>query len=300
MPEEQLKVNYPSEKSFNWKKLLITISIFIVIAAVGGVSWYYLSTNCNHKLSCEDETELIDNIIYENLILRATWEMDEVWDYVHSASYKFDTSQYITRELNKKADSFEGSASRIEETEYPEKYNDAKDAIIVAYRDLAEVLNDTAYIIKSQSINDIDEMNEILEEMEPKIDATNYDVILFDYEYFSTKEYTLSTESKDKTSRDSRRFSDLVELELYLKKYYESNQQYPDNLQELAPAYMNKIPQDPLTNEDYSYKASTSKKDYELNAILENSEKGEDTERKRGAKGNDTSRFEMGTDLSLI
>lgn len=55
--------------------------------------------------------------------------------------------------------------------------------------------------------------------------------------------------------RDSRRVSDIKNIQLALSLYYNDNQQYPNSLASLVPNYMSAVPKDPITNANYRYSA---------------------------------------------
>lgn len=55
-----------------------------------------------------------------------------------------------------------------------------------------------------------------------------------------------------------------------LMQYNEKNNTYPRSLDELVPAYISKIPVDPITNRPYEYAISTNAKDYVIKADFNN------------------------------
>ena len=59
------------------------------------------------------------------------------------------------------------------------------------------------------------------------------------------------------TSRDSTRKSDLQIISNALEQYKSNTGNYPSNLENVSN-YLNPIPQDPKTNQDYVYSASPS------------------------------------------
>jgi len=60
--------------------------------------------------------------------------------------------------------------------------------------------------------------------------------------------------------RDSRRVSDIKNIQLSLALYYNDNLQYPLSLSSLSPTYMSTVPKDPKTGSDYYYKVYNSPK----------------------------------------
>lgn len=54
-------------------------------------------------------------------------------------------------------------------------------------------------------------------------------------------------------ARDARRIADVKQLQLANELYFDANQQYASQLSQLAPKFLNKIPSDPLTGEQYQY-----------------------------------------------
>jgi len=60
--------------------------------------------------------------------------------------------------------------------------------------------------------------------------------------------------------RDSRRVSDIKNIQLSLALYYNDNLQYPLNLSALSPTYMSTVPKDPKTSNDYYYKVYNAPK----------------------------------------
>lgn len=73
-------------------------------------------------------------------------------------------------------------------------------------------------------------------------------------------------------ARDSRRISDVNQLQLALELYKNANDAYPTSLAALAPTYIGAAPQDPKTGVAYSYayNPATSPTNYHLGATLEN------------------------------
>jgi prepilin-type N-terminal cleavage/methylation domain-containing protein len=60
-----------------------------------------------------------------------------------------------------------------------------------------------------------------------------------------------------KKGRDSRRISDLKQMQLALELYYDSNGvEYPDALSSLATTYISAVPTDPQTGSGYAYDIS--------------------------------------------
>jgi len=86
-----------------------------------------------------------------------------------------------------------------------------------------------------------------------------------------------------KKGRDTRRKSDLDQIQQALELYYEDNKHYPILASEFASdrlcypnndcttkVYMEKVPKDPLTRESYGYETDSSGSYYKLYANLEN------------------------------
>ena len=98
-------------------------------------------------------------------------------------------------------------------------------------------------------------------------------------------------------ARDSVRKSDLREIQNALNLYIEDNQTYPEILSELSPGYLNKLPKDPSTGNNYLYAVSQDGNRYELNAILELNH----DEAAQIDGGNEPFPvYEVGTDLYLL
>lgn len=89
--------------------------------------------------------------------------------------------------------------------------------------------------------------------------------------------------SPQQGARDSRRISDLGNLQLALELYNTDNEQYPSALTGLAPNYIGGVPADPkdgdpgcgnanynLGNYGYSYATNADQSGYVLAACLEN------------------------------
>ncbi len=74
-------------------------------------------------------------------------------------------------------------------------------------------------------------------------------------------------------SRDTRRVSDIRQLQLALELYYDANtNKYPTSLSPLAPTYIAKVPVDPSSGTGYTYAAigsGTACTSYHLGASLE-------------------------------
>lgn len=64
-------------------------------------------------------------------------------------------------------------------------------------------------------------------------------------------------------ARDSRRISDVLQLQLALQMYYDSAGVYPEALPSLAPIYINAVPQDPVEG-SYQYCTSLDHGTYHL------------------------------------
>jgi len=100
-------------------------------------------------------------------------------------------------------------------------------------------------------------------------------------------------------ARDSRRRTDLTEMQGALEMYYSDNYHYPvyavtpvrlESITELE-AYTTSIPQDPVSG-SYYYISNEDGSDYELNAEFESQDMTSDG-------GDDANRYEVGTDLTL-
>lgn len=75
-------------------------------------------------------------------------------------------------------------------------------------------------------------------------------------------------------ARDSNRITDVKQLQLALELYYDSNSSaYPVALSSLAPTYIQTLPVDPSTGDQYKYSWNplSSPGSYHLGAILEDS-----------------------------
>lgn len=99
-------------------------------------------------------------------------------------------------------------------------------------------------------------------------------------------------------SRDARRKEELKEIENALSLYQGNHDgSFPIVLNDLVPGYIQKIPQDPLgNNQPYFYKVSDSRNFYEINARLEIND---------GTADNDGGNqpypiYEKGNDLTLL
>ena len=76
-------------------------------------------------------------------------------------------------------------------------------------------------------------------------------------------------------ARNSRRMSDLSTIQSALEIYFISNSNaYPETLDELVPAQINKIPTDPTTDGDYSYAFGPANRSFQLAAHLEDEDGG--------------------------
>lgn len=78
--------------------------------------------------------------------------------------------------------------------------------------------------------------------------------------------------SASKKTRDSRRKKDLMNAQVALESYRQSNAIYPDQLSELVPEQIEAVPHDPKQASgwtDYSYTKSTDLT-YQLISYLEN------------------------------
>ncbi|NTU69346.1 type II secretion system protein [bacterium] len=98
--------------------------------------------------------------------------------------------------------------------------------------------------------------------------------------------------------RDASRKGALRQIENAIIIFADNNNgNYPDNLVNLVPEYMPKVPQDPKTNTVYSYNVSDDKNRYELNANLEiNIDNSADID-----GGNEPFPvYEVGSDLKLL
>jgi len=59
-------------------------------------------------------------------------------------------------------------------------------------------------------------------------------------------------------AKDSRRISDIRQVQLALQMYYDANGSYPAALASLAPSYINAVPKDPDGTSNYQYCVSSS------------------------------------------
>lgn len=64
--------------------------------------------------------------------------------------------------------------------------------------------------------------------------------------------------------RDSKRVSDIKNIQLALSLYYNDNQQYPNSLTALSPTYISAVPKDP-SNPNLSYRYSAMNATYTSN-----------------------------------
>ncbi len=69
-------------------------------------------------------------------------------------------------------------------------------------------------------------------------------------------------------ARDTRRETDIRQIQIGLRNYYAQYGRYPFSLNELSPQYLQKMPVDPKTNLPYQYQRF-SDADYQLCAQLE-------------------------------
>ena len=71
---------------------------------------------------------------------------------------------------------------------------------------------------------------------------------------------------------DTRRVSDLKQIQLALEMYYDANNQYPASLNDLATNYLPAVPTDPKNDSTYfyAYTATGGGSTYLLEARLEN------------------------------
>lgn len=79
----------------------------------------------------------------------------------------------------------------------------------------------------------------------------------------------VSYQSSNKKARDNKRRADLEQARAALEMYRTDNGEYPASLSELAPEYLNELPDDP---KDYSYyygPSGTPPLSYELCAYME-------------------------------
>lgn len=77
------------------------------------------------------------------------------------------------------------------------------------------------------------------------------------------------TDSPDK-ARDTRRISDIKQLQLTLELYFDTHQSYPTTLAALASGqFISSVPVDPLTSAQYSYAVRGASCGYHLGATLE-------------------------------
>ncbi len=105
--------------------------------------------------------------------------------------------------------------------------------------------------------------------------------------------YFITAQAK---TRDARRKSDLRQIEDALVLYQDnSNNLYPNSLGDLVPNYLPKIPQDPKTGANYSYRVFNNF--YEIDANLETNIDGA-----ADIDGGNQSFpvYEVGNDLTLL
>ncbi|MFH1601376.1 MAG: prepilin-type N-terminal cleavage/methylation domain-containing protein [Candidatus Shapirobacteria bacterium] len=73
-------------------------------------------------------------------------------------------------------------------------------------------------------------------------------------------------------ARDSQRKQELYEIKNALRLYYDDNQSYPDGVSfgEGWDGYMEEVPQDPKSDQEYYYCSSSDGEEFLLGANLEN------------------------------
>ena len=73
-------------------------------------------------------------------------------------------------------------------------------------------------------------------------------------------------------ARDGRRINDIRIIKVILGEYYDSYNVYPNSLSELVPEFLNDLPKDPKTNQDYFYAfyPFIEPSCYHLGTVLEN------------------------------
>jgi len=73
----------------------------------------------------------------------------------------------------------------------------------------------------------------------------------------------------NRKSRDSRRISDLEKMRMALEMIRQVGVTYPSASSVLAPTYLQAIPKDPVSGNNYIYAQTNSGYGYTINAILE-------------------------------
>jgi len=108
------------------------------------------------------------------------------------------------------------------------------------------------------------------------------------------------------STRDSKRKTDLAVIQGALEIYFETNKEYPisggiiNSSQSawsslVGSEYLSKIPTDPKNAGGYYYYYLGTANNYELNTVLE-----EDVDSSLNDGGNNSARYEVGSDLTLI
>ena len=69
--------------------------------------------------------------------------------------------------------------------------------------------------------------------------------------------------------RDVQRETDVAKLRQAIENYYQKNRDYPNNLSQLLPEFLNSLPKDPSTGKDYQYKTLDNGTNYQLCASYE-------------------------------
>lgn len=81
-----------------------------------------------------------------------------------------------------------------------------------------------------------------------------------------------STTASRGKARDTRRASDMREIQIGLALYYDVNKSYPAALSTLAASdqrFLASVPKDPLTAQDYEYLVAAGNKDYCIGVTFE-------------------------------
>ncbi len=73
-------------------------------------------------------------------------------------------------------------------------------------------------------------------------------------------------------ARDAERMNDVKQLQVALELYYNRNGAYPTTLSDLAPQFIDRIPTDPRSGENYTYQTENSERDYALEATSDDGE----------------------------
>lgn len=81
-------------------------------------------------------------------------------------------------------------------------------------------------------------------------------VSFFVYSYFQGSEGNYTPPEPEKQTHEAQIAGDLTSLSNALESYYAINLSYPDSLRELVPDFIDSLPVEPLSHENYLYFAS--------------------------------------------